>query len=447
MKKFKGWRSVFGFTFKQSVSGKGYKIGTAIVSLLIIAAFVAVNLFLAHDNEEKGKNKVNDPSPIEIVYVQDNSGLIATSLEDFIKSSTPEVFGHIQFVMDPDKDRSEIIKKITNTPTSLAVFIDAKDGGYNLEVVVPEGSTIKKKQANALLKEMTSAFNTNKLLQSGLSNEQLNLALNPIATSYLDIGEDENVFVTIIKVIAPMAFGFILYFMLLQYGQTVSKSISTEKTSKLMETLLTSIHPYALITGKVLGVVSTALLQFGIWIISVIIGLYGGNVIAQSFFPGYENSVVTIITFLKENIGETALSLPAILVAIVFLFLGFIFYCVIAGLSGCLVSKPEEVAQTQAIFQLPVIISWVVSYFAPLYGKEEIIDVARYIPFTSPFIVPVELITGTLRLGQGLISFAILLVFSLLVIMFSARIYKGLILYTGQKISPKVIGNVLRNKQ
>jgi ABC-2 type transport system permease protein len=441
--KFRGWGTVFGFTFKQAVGAIGFKVGTAIVSFLIIAALIAVNLIVANVSKDKGV-KV---SPIETVYVQDNSGLAPTSYGDYFKASAPEAFGHIGFETASVGSRNDIIIKAAKSSNAIAVFIQVKEEGFEMEAVIPSESEIKTKQANALLKEMITAFETNKLIQSGISPDQLTMALNPVVTTLSDIGESTNEMVYVIKLIAPMLFGLVLYIMLILYGQIISKSVSTEKTSKLMETLLTSIHPYALISGKILGIAASAILQFAIWIAALTIGLFGGNTITQRIFPEYENSVVSIINFLKENISETAFSLPAVIIGIVFLFVGFLFYCVIAGFAGCLVSKPEEVASTQAIFQFPIIISFLICYMAPIYKKEGIITIARYVPFTSPFTVPVDLITGTIGIGQGIISLVVLCVFSLIVIMISARIYRGLVLYTGQKISLKMIGNVIKSNK
>ena len=103
--------------------------------------------------------------------------------------------------------------------------------------------------------------------------------------------------------VAPMFFGLLLLLMLILYGETISKSVSTEKTSRLVETLLTSVHPYAMITGKVLAITTMALLQFVSWILSGVTGLFVGNVIAQAVYPNYQNPFV-IIDMLKDNLEK-----------------------------------------------------------------------------------------------------------------------------------------------
>ncbi len=439
---FKGWNNVFNFTFRQATKGMGFKVVTTLMSLVIIGAFILINILIAKPDKED----IIVTSPIISVFVLDNSGLAPTDYKAFNPTLSEEAFAHITFHTVTDQTKETVIQTAANdSPLSIAVIITATSEGFELEAVLPSSSNISKDQASDVLSQMQTAFEASKLMQSGLTEEQLNSVLKPVVTMYSDIGENTNEIVHAIKLIAPMLFGLILYMMLILYSQTISKSVSTEKTSKLMETLLTSVHPYALITGKVLAITSMAILQFVTWIIAGVIGLYSGDAIAHIFYPKYENSVITIINFLKDNIGETAMSLPAVLLAILVFCIGFLFYCVIAGLAGSMVGKPEDVASTQGIFTLPIVISWLVCYLAPIAENEVLMSVSRFIPFTIPFCIPVELITGTVGLLQGAVSLIILSLFSLFVIILSARIYKGIILYNGQTISLKMIGNVLKS--
>jgi ABC-2 type transport system permease protein len=438
---FKGWTTVYGFTFKQAVRTTGFKVVTALVAILIIAAIILANVLSAKPDKD---NNIA-ASPINTVYVLDSSGLQPTDFKEMVKMVSEERFQHIEFITAASRSRDEVIKSASLESTqAIAVIITSKESGYQIEVAIPYNSTIKKRQASELLEAMASGFQSNKLMQVGLSVEQLNTALKPVSTSFSEIGKNTNWITQLIKIIAPMVFGLMLYLMLLLHGQTISKSVSTEKTSKLMETLLTSVRPYALITGKVLAITSVAIVQFLTWIASAFAGLYGGNAIAKSIYPDYENSVISIINFLKDNIGETAMTVPAVIMAVVFFGIGFLFYCMLAGLAGSVVSKPEDVASAQGISQFPVIISFLVCYLAPISGNEKILTAIRYIPFTAPFSVPVDLITGTIGLREGIIALALLSFFSFLMIALSARTYKGLVLYTGQKLNIKTIGNIIK---
>lgn len=439
--KFRGWTTVFNFTFRQSTKGAGFKAVTTLIALVIIGAFILINIFVAKPEEAQ------KPSDVQAVFVLDNSGLQPMNLKDLNPQFFEDRYKNIEFINESGKSREAVIQNASvYGPHAIVIIIEAGDSGFELETVIPNGSVISRSEASELIPLMTTAFEANKLMQSGLSSEQLNIMLKPVMTSFAKIGENTSIIATVVKMIAPMIFGLVLYMMLLLYGQNISKSISTEKTSKLMETLLTSIHPYALIAGKVLAISSMAVLQFVSWILAAVVGLYGGNAIASAIYPEHQNSALQIIDYLKDNIGETAMSLPAVVLAILIFCVGFLFYCVLAGLAGSMVSKPEEASNTQGLFVFPIVISWAFSYFAPIAGSEGTLTIIRLVPFTIPFTVPADLLTGSMGLGQGLLSLAVLLVFSLLVIMLSARLYKGLVLYTGQKLSLKTLGNILRAK-
>lgn len=439
---FRGWRTVFGFTFRQATNGVAFKLVTTLIIVVIFAACILLNILAASKPQQE---EATNLTPISKILVLDHSGL---SPIDF-KAMNPQLnegsFAHIEIVPSQAADKNALLQEaIKDSSQTIAVEITLTEAGYQLEAIVPSSSVITYDAANAVLIPMRAAFETGKLVQSGLSTEQLAEVLKPIITSQTVIGEVTNTTAYLIKLIAPMIFGLILYMMLLLYGQTISKSVANEKTSKLMETLLTSVHPYALISGKILAITSMAALQFVSWVLSIILGLFAGNAVAHSLYPDYQNSAVAIINFLKDNIGESALSIPAVVLGILTFVIGVLFYNILAGLAGCMVSKPEDVSSTQAIFTLPIVISWLICYMASFSGRTDILKVARFVPFTAPFSTPIDLMTGTISLAHGALSFLVLLAFCFLAIVLAGRIYKGLVLYHGQKVNLKMLGNIIR---
>lgn len=446
--KFRGWQSVFSFTFSQTAGKKGFQAVTVFVAILIAAA-VILGIVLTAKPEEKKEVDVLNPSQIKEVFLLEQTGLPSADYEILLKNFNNLQFGQIKFhyITDITSKEELAVYAGNNSNLSIAVILSKSENGYLIEAAIPEQSIISKQEAENLIQAVMTCFEINKQMAAELTADQSQEIAKVSQTSVSKIGEEENTTVTIIKMVAPMAFGFLLYFMLLFYGQSISKEVSTEKTSKLMDTLLTCVHPYGLIAGKVIAVTLSAIVQFGIWICSAIIGLFAGNAIAHSMYPEYQNTIFMFVDFLKENIGETALSIPSIILAIFIFCIGFLFYCVLAGLAGCMVTRPEEAASTQALFQFPIVISWLISYFAPLLENQALIEASRFIPFTAPFCVPVELITGAVSFGKGLISGLVLLVFCLLAIMLSARIYQGLVLYNGEKVTLKTIGKILKAEQ
>lgn len=425
---FIGMKTVYFFTLRQSI-GKGYKLVTTLVALLIILS-ITVGMMIS------AKPDKITQSPIEKVYISDNSGSQPANYKAYISQLKIEQFQHIVFeAVEFSSIENIVAKAASDSPKSIAVIISKQESEYDMEAFIPVDSVITKNQSEELLEVMSQGFHSNRILQAGLSRDQLEAVIKPTVTSFSDIGSDESGAGEIISLIAPMLFSLILYCMLLLYGQTVCKLVSTEKTSRLIETLLISVRPYALIAGKVLAVTTIAIAQFIAWIASAIAGLYIGNFVARCLYPEYQNSVIQVITYLRENIGETSLSLPSMILAFLFFCVGFLFYCVISGFAGCIVTKPEDIPSSQAVFQFPIIVSWIFAFIAPLNGSKGLQTVLRYIPFTSPFCVPAELAIGNIGLVEGIISMVILLASSLLVIVLGGKVYKGLALYTGQKLT------------
>ncbi len=431
---------MFSFTFRQTLKKKGYSVVTAVVSLILLAAVILAVVLTAEPED----NKDAEPSPVQDVYTiseyrADYAMLLAAlGKESFAGTAFHEA-----------ENRAEAISRASAAGQQKYVLAELRyeDGTFLLEMILPENTEITDREAEELLSAMAECFEYARVGMAGLTQEQAAAVLTPVTSDYGKFGEDRSVGTMIVKMLAPMVFGLVIYMMLIFYGQDASREISVEKTSKLTETLLTSVRPYALITGKVLAVALSAILQFFVWVAFAVAGLFIGDAIAKSMYPGYENAIFKVLDFLRGNFGESAFTPAAIILAALIFMLGFLFYCVLAGMAGSMVSKPEDAAQVQGIFQFPIIISFFACYFGTLLEKEGLITATRFIPFTIPFGMPADLLTGTASIVQGLISLAILAVFTVLVIVLSGRLYEGLILYSGQKLTPKTIFNIVRVKR
>ena len=446
MNKFQGWKNVFAFTYKQNVGTKAYKLVTGLVAVLVLALAILITVVSCAPDEEETRAEF---SSIQKVLVADCAEVGELAYAELIAATQNDAYYEkVQWETVEQATTEEEIARLAEEKGEgvIGLLYTMKENGLFVRAVIPETSTVGLSEGEELATLVASFVQSLRYQNSGLSMEQLVEVEKPVAVSVGVAGEETNVVAYLIGMFAPLIFGLILYMMLLMYGQRICQQVSTEKTSKLMETLLTSLHPYALLTGKVFAIVAAALTQFFLWIALLVIGLFGGVAIGRMLYPDSTASVTMVVDFLRENIGESALSPAAVVLAILIFCCGFLFYCVIAGLAGSMVTRPEEASSVQGIFTLPIVVSWLVCYLGGLMEKENVLVVARNIPFTIPFGVPVELLTGTVGILQGVISLVILLVFSVLCILLSARIYKGMVLYTGQKLSLKTIVGVIRNK-
>lgn len=451
MKKFRGWEKVFSFTYGQNMKSKSYIGVTALIAVILLGLTMLLSVLAAKPEEpEEEMGEDSYFNWVEEAYVLDTTGSLFADEAEFVSylpDYDTEYFPDVKPVLVTGMTEEELkVKAATTNDFAIGIVIEKEEDIIEVRAVVPSTSAIEIEEGMEVAELVAVAVEQARLAKSGLSEFQIGQLKKEVMLSVSDAGETQNVVVYLIQYLAPAVFGLVLYFLLLFYGQNINREVSTEKTSKLMETLLTSLHPYGLLAGKVFAIVAVALQQFLIWVLAAVIGLVGGNIIGGMMFPDANQSMQVMLDFLRENIGESAFSPVSVVLALITFAFGFLFYCVLSGMSGSMVSRPEDAANTQSIFTLPIVISWIVCYFGTLMENDGLLAVARNIPFTIPFCVPVDLLTGAIGIGQGIVSTVILLVFSILVIMLSGRIYKGMVLYTGQKINAKTIVSILRNK-
>lgn len=437
--RFRGWKDVFSFTFHQMVKKTGYRVVTAVVSVLLVAALVLVVVITGKPEEEKLKK-----TGIKTVYLVEEYSVDYAAMLAMLGK---EAFLEVEFEKVADYSAALERTKQDAGASTVIVQLNYADDTFYMHATLPEQSEASSDDAEELLAAMAECFEYAKVGMAGLTTEQSMAVLMPIIAGDGKIGEDHSVGAMLVKMMAPMIFGLVLYMMLIFYGQDVSREVSVEKVSKLTETLLTSIKPYAMITGKVLAVAVAGIVQFFLWIACAILGLVIGNAVAKSMYLGYENVIFKALDYVKETYSTSAFSPAAALLAALIFIVGFLFYSVLAGTAGSLVAKPEDTAQVQGIFQFPIIISFFACYFGVLLEKEGLVLATRFIPFTIPFGMPCDLLTGTAGILQGVVSLVILLVFTVLCIILSGKVYEGLILYNGQKMGVKKLVNVIRAKK
>lgn len=217
------------------------------------------------------------------------------------------------------------------------------------------------------------------------------------------------------KDLALATVGVAATFMLLStYGSWVLMGVIEEKSSRVIEVLLSSISARSLLLGKMLGIGIAALTQATTAI------------------------VVTVATSLA--VGSSVLrgaGLEFMLLQLLWVLLGYSFYCTLGALAGSLVSKVEDAQSVTAFIQIPLVLSYLAS-FAVFSGSQNVLLRAlAYVPVFSPFLVPIYWSSG--QMGLGLVFLAVLI--NLLCIYFTYRlasaVYQATVFARGRKLKFK----------
>lgn len=431
---FSGWRDVFSFTLRQA-TGKKFRSVTIVLALVMLAAGVAVSTIMAFvQKKEDGKL-----SPIGQVYVVDNSELEVLYLEGF-QERYGETFPNISFAEAKHPAEELAVTLGEQEPESVILEIGRTAQGYLLTVVLPYGSEIDKEDAEDLCEAFASVMEQSKLLSSGIPMEKLVLAMSGVQSSQLDAGEEErSIGEQLVAMLAPMLIIFFMYFMTLMYGMSVGNTVSVEKCSKLMEMMLTLTRPYGLIFGKVLAITVTAIGQILLWIGCLVGGFFLGHGIAGAvIYPDYHNLLLEIFVLLKGQVGSTAFTPGAMILAVFTLCLSFLFYCMLAGLIASFASKAEELGQVMSFYQLSMIAGFFGSYMLPLQEKEWLNTILRIVPLTSAYMLPGDILVGNVTVPEGLLFVAVLTAFTAVLVVLTGRVYRNQLFYRGKSLKERL---------
>ena len=446
----KGWQNVFAFTFIQQVKTKSFIIGTIVISLIVaIMSFLAnflPTLFLSGDSDASDDMQ---NSTVRTLYISNETGF-NIDLSDF--SPAPGTKCEIVTAAQAEEKlaalensaESEMLSRIT--VQSGMFCVDSVYSGKNTLIQQSDCSSI----TNLLAQTVKARY----LMSFGIPESDLPLSLSGVSTSISCAGEEPvSEIQNIINAIVPMISSIILFIFIFSYSQLVAQSVAIEKSSRIVEYLLTSIKPLGLIIGKVLAMCCVSLMQFLIIIASGAIGFIAAmpigifsklgtaaSALENAAGSGAADGVKYVIDEALKAFSNVDGSVFIIMI-IVFI-LGFLLFAGLAGLAGSSVSKMEDLAPALQPISIVGVLGFYLAYFPQVTGEENTMSVvARYLPISSPFILPSDYMLGKIGIAEALISIAVLAVADILLMMFVAKVYESIILHTGNRLK---VGDMIK---
>lgn len=430
---FTGWKDVFSFTAAQNMKSGGYKLTTFLLGFVFAVVFALVSILMAvfQDGDGEDKNPIEEMKglgeEISQVYLIDNEVLEDENLKNIITLSLS-----LEGMVDEKIDVTLIDEEDKNSYTnenekSLTVQVaKQEDKIITFTVSVSENSALKEGIAHDYMEYVLAYIDANVYTIAGVELGEVSYFMAPYLAQSSSVNDTvDSIGVMLTEMLVPMLFSLLIYALVLMHGQSVTKAVVAEKSSKLMEMILTSVKPYALIAGKVLAVAAMAIFQLLFWILCGYGGYQIGTIVAENINPDYINYVDAIMDVISADGGVSAFSIQAVILAIIFIIIGFLMYCVLAGLVSAAVSKMEDISTAMSMFQIPVIAGWLVAYFSSLFESEAIIKLVHMLPITSPFILPADVILGKCGMVEAIISLVILSITTVALILITGKVYKG----------------------
>ena len=208
----------------------------------------------------------------------------------------------------------------------------------------------------------------------------------------------------------------IMFVFIVSYSSIIAQEIASEKGTRIMEVLLSSMKAKTHYYGKLLGVLLVALTQLLIYGVAIVLG-----------YRQFKD--MDMVKDLLSNVSIKALLGSGAFVIITFMLVGLFLYAVLSALCCSLVSKPEDTAKAiQPVTYLSMIGYMLSLILGTSYPTNVIIKVTSYIPFLSSYSMPLRLASGTVALSSAFVSLAILVLFTIFLTLFSAQLYKSNVL-------------------
>ncbi|MBM7554135.1 ABC transporter permease [Thalassobacillus pellis] len=216
---------------------------------------------------------------------------------------------------------------------------------------------------------------------------------------------------------------FLMYFAVLMYGNMIAMEVATEKSSRVMEILISSASPVSQMFGKIFGVALLGLLQLSVFLF---VGFQAVKMNQESMTGG-----------VFEYLGLSDLDVSIFIYVIVFFLLGYLLYATLAAMLGSLVSRIEDAQQLIAPMTMVIVAAFLIAMFGLNMPDSTFVTVTSYIPFFTPMLMFLRVGMLDIPAWEVALSIGIMLVTIFLLAMLGARIYRGGVLMYGKSSSLK----------
>ena len=264
---------------------------------------------------------------------------------------------------------------------------------------------------------LSECYKQQYLMEKGLTAEEIAES----ESFYVNVTEEvlgkdsgENYWYTYVLV-------FVVYFLIIFYGQMIATSVTTEKSNRAIEILVTSVNSTSLICGKVLAGAIAGVLQAGI--------ILGSGFASYSFVQEAWDGLLDFLFDIPANV---------LFVYAVFAILSYLLYAFIFGMLGALVSKTEDISKSSS----PVLMLYIASFMIAIFGMTSdsnsiVMKVASYIPFTSGNAMFIRVSMGSVAVWEVIVSAVILGASCIIAGVLAAKIFRFGTLHYGNPIKFK----------
>jgi ABC-2 type transport system permease protein len=414
--------SVIRFTFRSQTRTKSYKIGT-VFFIILITIGIHVPLILQAFN----------PGGEDKVAVLPSATAIPAALQAFYEQQEDS---SMTIILLEDQGSQE-----ANEQLAKQMLFDGKIDGYLIiredDAGLSSSAELKAKDIDSgVLQDLQMAL---QLIRTSLVAERLELtgddllelnrsfSIEPTIVTEGDEGKsEEEIAVTFVFVIIMLT---LLFMSIFGGGTMVATEVSSEKSSRVMEILITSVKPLTQMFGKLIGIFLVGLVQMLIYIATAAVNL---------MLPHNRDA------FAYFNLDLSGISASLVIYFILFYLLGYFSYAVMFAAAGSLVSRNEDVGQVISPFTVISLAVFYVAIFSISNTGAAYVEILSFVPLFSPILMFMRIGVSNPAIWEVGLAIVINAAFILLVGWFAAKIYRAGVLMYGKKPALKEVWKAMR---
>ena len=398
----KNLKTVTAFTISEMVRRKSFIISTLVILIIIALAFNIPNIMKKLGNDGSGeKVLIIDP---ENLFEGMASNLNEAGLGYEFQTTTEEL------------NLEEIKEKIKNDVDACIKF-SKQENTVKMEYIVESAAVNYGEIPQTLDATFTNLYSNLQVKKLNLSPEELSSLKPEFDVTLTETDENAakgNIFIM-------MMISIVLFYAVFFCAGQVSTAITTEKTSKIIETLVTSTDSKTIVLGKTLGIGIVGLIQV---ILMMIVAIISAKFCMD---PEILSSIFDISTITPT----------LFIITLIYFCLGYGLYSLFFALTGATVSKPEDVQSANGPVSFVAVIGFYLAYFSMMNPSSSVNKIAGIVPISSPFCMPLRVMMGTATTGEVITSVLVLIATTALVAMLAIKVYSSTILNTGARLSLK----------
>ena len=403
--------------YKEAVFKKSFIIMTILTPVIMVAMGIIPSLLVTMD--------VETPS---VLSVYDETGIVAPklaeALDDTLKGGVPRfLINYIKAGFSTDEIVEQQKQELTAENIDGFLFIP--------ENIIEDGELVfySKNVANfdlnrRLRKSVSSITVDHRLINSGLDKNLVNELTKAVSMKTIKItkGGEESERGFTDEFFSTFIFVLILYVTLIMYGMSIMRSIIQEKTTRIIEVLLSSTSPFQIMAGKIFGQGSVGLTQYVIWaVFGLLLFVFGAKVMPVSA-DAFSFSPMILFYF------------------VLFYILGYFLFATMYTGVGAVTNTDQEAQQMSTPITLMLVVPIILISFMVKNPDNGVVEVLSYIPFFSPIIMFARINLSEPSLIEIWSSIGILVVSIVIMIGLVSKIYRvGILMYGKRPTLPEII--------